>query len=181
MINIISYYTKDTPYEDLSHKFEENMREYNLSYYLYPVDNLGKWELNCAQKSIIIKSALAGFPEYDILYIDIDAIVMRQPPFETIHRNLPGICFAGAKTLASGTIFFPNNKASMDLVDRWITKQKEEPMEWDQRVLYKVLKMGEYYRMSDIWCSIKDIQEVPNAVIFHTQKSREFKSVINKT
>ena len=188
-IKIIGFYTANTPYEEEARQLVESLDKFNLSYHLYPIESGESWVENCAQKSNIIKRALDDFSE-DILYLDVDARVLRKPSFGSIDRSVPGYClwthtFTGVPTeeLCSGTIYFPNNSISRQVVDAWIAMQKTYPKLWDQKTLQKVHKMFPHERLHHDWINIqsyirkgdgKEIRfiETENPIIVHTQASR---------
>lgn len=188
-MKIVGFYTTNTPYEQEYLQLKETMDLYGLDYYFYPIDNKGKWEYNCGMKSEILRSALEDFDD-NILYLDSDARILRDPPFSTIELDVPGICVwhpkyrRNGETL-SGTIYFPNNKCSRVLLDEWISEQKKNPNEWDQRVLERIYKKHEHFLLPHDWINIVGVQEgtfllqTDNPIILHTQASRKNKTKVS--
>ena len=187
-MKIVGFYTTNTPYEQEYLQLKETMDHYGLSYHFYPIDNTGKWESNCAMKSKVLLQALDDFND-NILYLDSDARILQQPPFEQIEKDVPGICVwhpkyrRNGETL-SGTIYFPNNDVSRALIKEWIAEQQKNTNEWDQRVLERIYKKHPHYLMSHDWINIVGLADgtyllkTDNPIILHTQASRKNKDKV---
>lgn len=187
-MKIIGFYTVDTPYEDEYQKVKENFNEYGLDYHFYSVENKGKWELNCGMKGNILQRALNDFDD-NILYLDVDARILKQPPLQEIEMDEPGyIVFDSPwekQQLASGTIYFPNNKTSRNVINDWIEEQNSNPLEWDQVTLKKVYKNHDNFLLDWKWCNIlghygpeSRILETEDPIVLHTQASRRNKNKV---
>ena len=187
-IKIVAFYTTNTPYEQEAEEFKENLNKYSLDFKVYPVDNLHKWELNCAQKSRIVRQSLEDFSE-NILYLDIDARFLRTPTFEEIEKETPGFCYwsrtwkpADDRELLSGTIYLPNNCLSREVVDAWIAEQERNPTEWDQKTLQRVVDSQEYeyYNLELKWVYVEPFMKplCSDPIIWHTQASRRLKNKV---
>lgn len=187
-MRIIGFYTKDTPYEDEYLLMKESMDAFNLSYHVYPIDNKGKWEHNCGMKGTILRQALDDFPDDNILYLDVDARILRQPPFHEIEKNIPGYCVWHPKyrkngELASGTIYFPNNGLSREVLDEWIKIHNAQPDMWDQRSLQTIYDKHDHFLIHHDWINIMGtgdehsrLLETDTPIILHTQASRQNKT-----
>ena len=185
-MQIIGFYSKDTQYEEEAKEFAKSLDHFNLKYSLYPVENKGQWELNCAQKANVCMNALHDHTD-NILYLDVDARIQRDPPFHEIEDSIPGYAVLPvhfqdqAFLLASGTIYFPNNQISRDVVTDWLEYQKIHPTMWDQRTLQKV-HINHSRKYLDLkWCTIADnhyTKNVKNPVVYHTQASRRLKNKV---
>ena len=187
-MKIIGYYTIDTPYENEYYEVKKNFDQYGLDYQFYSIKNEGRWELNCGMKASILRQALSDFDD-NILYLDVDARILRQPPFEEIETDLPGyIVFDSPwqkQQLASGTIYFPNNDVSRSVIDDWIEDQTANPMMWDQVTLKRVYKNTKHSLIDYKWCNIlghngpqSRILETNDPVVLHTQVSRKYKAAL---
>ena len=188
-VRIVGFYTRNTPYELESKEMIASMEKYNLLYHLYPIDNQGQWELNCANKPSILRKALDDFPNDDLMYLDVDARVMRQPPFNEIDRGVPGICQWNPRwhpnEVLSGTIYLPNNDISRKLLDIWIAEQKAHPTDWDQRTLERIYDKVPHSLLHHDWINIDKNKkltfiETPNVIINHTQASRRHKKKLTQ-
>ena len=188
-MKVIGYYTLDTPYEQEFQEIKKFLESFSIDYHYYGVDNKGKWELNCGLKSRILRQALEDFND-NILYLDVDARILRDPPFASIEDDLPGICVWNPRyrpkgETLSGTIYLPNNQISRDLLDKWIDEQNKNPNEWDQRVLEKIYKNYPHKLLHHDWINIIGtggdktyLLKTDNPIILHTQASRKYKTKV---
>jgi len=183
-MQVIAFYTKNTPYENEVEIWKESFKECPSK--IYPIENKGSWELNCAMKPKVILSALREFDD-SILYVDIDARLQR--PLESIEPSeLPGFCFINStkvppfnRQLASGTIYFPQKPNSYKILLDWIDFQEQNPTMWDQVTLQHIVESNKYkYQiLAPEWIAISKIAEIKNPIIYHTQASRRLKKEIN--
>lgn len=185
-MQVIGFYSKDTLYEDEAKKFAESLDSFNLTYSLYPVENKGQWELNCAQKANVCMNALHDHTD-NILYLDVDSRIERDPPFHEIEDSIPGYAVLPVHfqdqpfLLASGTIYFPNNQVSRDVVTDWLNYQQKNPTMWDQRTLQKVHVHHSRKYLDLKWCTIANnrcTEKIKDPVIYHTQASRRLKNTV---
>lgn len=181
-MKIVAYYTVDTPYEQEALEFKDSFKEEN--FHIFEVENLGQWELNCAQKPTVIKKAINLFKE-DILYLDIDARLLTALP--SIPRpDKIGICMwnpiwkLNTTELLSGTIYFPYKEESIQLLDDWIEHQKNNPTTWDQKVLQSIIHKYNYELLDLKWVFIEKFMKsfVQDPIILHTQCSRRLKETV---
>lgn len=185
-IKIIAFYTVDTPYQKLARRFKRNMNKYGLDHHIYPMENKGKWVFNCGLKPNVLFNALNDFPDHDLLYLDIDAKFLRKPKFlDFKNKQELGFCFWKSSpfrknSLLSGTMFFPNNQSSRELLTEWIKVQSENPYKWDQRNLQKIVKQYPYFTIKLKWCYIKKYMKVKNPIVLQTQASRKLKPKIKQ-
>jgi hypothetical protein len=190
-MKIICFYTKDTPYEEEYKIFKKSLEEFNLDHYAYVVDSLGQWEKNCSLKSQILRKAIDEHDD-NILYLDVDARIQRQPPFAEIEKDVPGYCVWHPRhmkkgQMCSGTIYFPNNELSRQVLDAWIAEQNKDLTVWDQDTLFKVYKQYNHFLLHHDWINIvgRDNQKhstpllgTDNPIILHTQASRRNKKKV---
>lgn len=176
-MRVISYYTENTPYKQEAENLINSLLPYGIHYSVYPIKNKGDWVLNCGEKPSIIYRALEHLKE-DVLFLDADAIVCREIP--ELNYDVPGICWSGPEPIrvASGTIFFPYNEASQNLLEDWIKEQEKYPNKYDQINLQSVLSRHKYINLSHEWVYINEKFTPLNGqppIIKHTQASRRFK------
>jgi len=183
-VRVVAFYTKDTEYEKEAEIWKDSFSSCKTA--LFPLENKGSWELNCAMKSQVLLSALLNF-EDPILYVDIDARLCR--PLEEIpDPTLPGFCFLNYKTgdwdrqLASGTIYLPQTTTSFKILLEWGNIQEANPEVWDQVTLQHVIESNkhQYQILPKDWLGVSRHQELPNPIIYHTQASRRLKETINE-
>jgi hypothetical protein len=183
---IISGYTFNTPYEEEVKDLEADLKRFNLPYWLYGYESRGNWTKNTMVKAELIQRALMEYPEDDVIWLDADAIILREPKFfhELKNKNFD-ICCHYLKThynpneLLSGTIIFRNVPIVRKLVDDWVAIKNEN---WDQKILQELvdgkykLKLNklelpqEYIKIRPK--NVKDARSL-NCVIGHKQMSRE--------
>ena len=187
-MKVIGFYTINTPYEQEAEEFKKSLDEHSIPYHLYPVDNKGKWEVNCSLKSKVLRQALAEHDD-NILYLDVDARIVRKPPFEEIEKDIPGYIvwhpkFRPEGQLASGTIYIPNNDLGRKVLDAWIEEQDKDLTVWDQDTLFKVYKRFDHFLLHHDWCNIvrfredRPLIETESPIILHTQASRRNKGKV---
>lgn len=82
---VISPFTLGTPYETEIKEMQASLVEHDVPHIIYGYDSLGSWRKNCNATVVIILEALLENPEYNIVWIDADAIVHEYPElFETL-------------------------------------------------------------------------------------------------
>lgn len=145
---IISGYTINTAYEHEVKDLESDLKRFNLPYKLYGYESRGDWTKNTMVKAELIQRALKEFPGEDIIWLDADAVVIREPTFfRELKDKTFDICCYYLKThynpneLLSGTIIFRNNDIVNQLVNDWVNDNAE--VNWDQKILQKYVD-GKY-------------------------------------
>jgi len=193
---IVSYATKDTPYEDVLDKYLlASVRKLSLPYYVDIVPDLGDWYKNTAFKPRFIMDCLRKFKE-DIVFLDADATVEQYPQlFHDIPEEYdmalhyldwkawyhqPSIIFEAL----SGTLYLRNNNRIADMVTKWAESARAS-QEWEQKALAKVLKENPeviVYSLPLDYCYIKTLPKgqdpfvkIDQPVILHHQVSRYLK------
>ena len=182
---VIGYYTRNTFYEDHAQVFVKSMQLFNIPYYVEAIDNLGSWVLNCTYKPTFIKRMMEKFPDYNIVYVDVDAEFLAYPIlFEDLDCNIavhyfdrryhPKITVEAYEVL-SGTIFLKNCCQVFEMVEQWEKECERRPRVWDQRSLEKILQ-GDFYHLPAEYCKIFNLMpRIKNAVIVHYQASRRIR------
>jgi hypothetical protein len=77
---VISYYTKDTPYEQEVQRLISSCQTFSIEAQIEPRPSLGSWEKNCAQKASFILQKLREVKR-PVLWVDADAVFLRAPDF----------------------------------------------------------------------------------------------------
>lgn len=180
---IVSGYTKNTPYEKEVQNLKASLDKFGFSCeHIVGFENLGTWEKNCQQKALILKSKLQEL-KTPIVWLDADAVLKKNPVlFYEIEKDIAFCCYriAGKDELLSGTIFLKPSEISFKILDEWIKLNNQNPKEWDQRTLQKIIKNFkiDYYNLPPSYCKI-DYIKCDEIVIGQNQSSRRFKSIIN--
>lgn len=163
----------------------------------YSIDHLqcnGIWETNTQMKAPFILEKLKETSS--VVWTDADSRVLRYPEFfDTITTDV-GLFFLESdweipkhsiiknvnSYLQSGTMFFRNTPKVINLLERWVELNKEDPKQWDQWTLQFALQESdvtitqlppEYIFIEG---SSSPVYENIKPIILHTQASRRFKS-----
>jgi hypothetical protein len=142
---------------------------------------------------------LEKYPDLDIVFVDADAEVLVYPKmFDEIPDEYDIAVHildrdswynrkfgeTENKELLSGTMLIRNNLRTRVLVEKWIRACLNQPFEWEQVVLQRVLTENgvNVYELPLSYCYIKTMPngDAPyvacnEAVIVHNQVSRQFK------
>ena len=184
MFKVISYYTKNTPYEEEIKILEESLKKFGIKYQFYDVLNQGSWQANICLKPEIVKKALMETDE-DLLYIDADAEIQSELIYFSDFLDDLGVHYRRGTELLSGTVYFKNNEKVKKLVDYWVKEQQENPLMWDQHSLNRVVNRWKEIlgiKVKDIpveYCFVFDSQlPLVKPIIIHNQASRRFKKSV---
>ena len=191
---IWSFYTEGTEYEDEAAKLYESLVKLNLNRFIIePVPNLGDWQLNVKQRVKLIRQLMEARKE-SVLAVDCDATFCRKPDldFDSLHCDIAAHVMDKAywkqdiskhtHSLMGGTLFFPCEVRTLDLLYLWDKACENNPM-WDQRILERVIKEHGFrlYELPAEYCCIdKTMWGIENPVIRHHQASRRLRKVINE-
>jgi len=148
------------------------------------VEDKGSWKKNTQYKPTFIKDMLIKYPDYSIVYTDIDSVFKAYPIlFENISEDIAAHVFNRAEysssskqtnELLSGTLYFKNSPESIRILDLWIAECAKHPASWDQKALQKVI--SKFYKLPPQYCCIFDTMcTVKNPVVIHYQASRELR------
>jgi hypothetical protein len=187
---VVSYFTRNTPYEQESEKLRTSLEKFNIPHKIYAEDNLGNWTKNTQLKSKVILRALNEF-EDDILWIDSDAIVYGKLDFfQNLNCDLSVyhlISRYNPFELLSGTLFYKNNDKVKRIVQEWINLNNSNT-EWDQRNLQAIIERPEnkdliIEKLPLPYIHINNYQKHQGrlkspAIITHYQASRRLKKIV---
>ena len=201
-----TFYTKNTPYQDIFNKFFlESVMQYSdkLEWKVSVVENQGSWIKNVAQKPKVILDMLDSMHEMGddraLVFLDSDATIEK---FPNIFNKIPeeiDMAFhrldwsswyrngTNRKELLTGTMFLRNNEKVRLVVKEWYEKAIKTDI-WEQQVLEQILPGNlNIQELPLCYCYIKTMPNgsVPNVVctepvIVHHQVSRKLKKEINK-
>ena len=170
----VNFYTGDNGYEKVVPYLIDSLNKFNLPYYIVEINSNGdKWEKICQQKPYILLKVMNEYPNKNIVWVDADAVIEKLPKeFLKIKKDI-GVCYLG-RSLASGTIFFKNNKICKQIINDWINENNKSFKVWDQVTLDKVLNKTYKNHIHTLPNSYIGIFN-KNAVISHWQFSRNVK------
>lgn len=197
---VISYYTEDTPYEEVMNQFLlPSLKKFNIPHYIFKVQTQGSWYKNTAMKPALLMQAMEMFPDYDLVFLDADATIEQYPSlfdsvslgtdlmvhyldWNTWYKNNSDI-----KELLSGTMYISNNTKTKLMCMDWYN-EATQTNEWEQKILDKVLKRGkftieelplEYIYIKTMPNGKEPFIKIENPVIVHHQVSRQLKKIVN--
>jgi hypothetical protein len=194
-VKIISFYTKNTGYEQEIKYLIKSANILGYEVYSEGIESLGSWDLNTKYKPFLFLNAMETFPNEDyFLYLDSDAIIYKKIPIEQIYGDIAA-CHKQITDenqtgwLLSGTVFLKNNQETKRIMKEWIEINKLNPKIFDQETLYLILKKNftkiNIQTLPLEFCKInctknKEHCNVKFPIIGHNQASRRFKKQINK-
>jgi len=200
----ISYYTKDTIYQDTINKYLiPSFLKLELKHYIYEIETLGDWKSNAIQKPLILKQALERFPDNDIIWQDADSEILQNPdllfniPEEydialhylhwKAHYGRPSD--EGRFEMLDGTVFWRNTDKVKDFILHLIKDSTEKGID-HQKTMAKMLETNKafnvfplprtYSYLSSQPDGKKPAIEIKNPIIVHHQMSREAKKSLYK-
>jgi|GEM_PF-574818 len=147
---IISFYTKDTPYQLDAHHLMASCDLFGLEHHIEGIDSHGSWELNCAFKPFFIAQKLQQLKR-PVLWVDADAVFARKPtPLKVFEKDFAVYVQAELPSnhpskIRSGTIYVNATEKGMDVLKKWaqecqrllINPERTEEF-WDQIALRNV-------------------------------------------
>lgn len=177
---IVSFYTKDTPYEAEAQELIKSLGDRPHAVYERP--NLGEWTRNTQQKAEVLQDALLDFPDDNIVWLDADARLVGDP---VLFNELEGgdcdvahgwLDYKGVSEVLSGTLWLRNTVPVLEMVGMWVhfNRQGVRP---DQHTLARAIAKShkvESTRLPPEYCAIFDHRLHKNLdhIVLHTQASR---------
>ena len=134
----VAFFTFNTLYELEIKNLEKSLEKFGMKHHLLGIPDKGSWVWNCAHKPKFIRQMMHEYPDYDILYVDADAVIQQEPVLFDDFQGDIGVHYKDGIELLSGTIFFKNTGEVQTLVEQWINIQQNKQDVWDQRVLNEV-------------------------------------------
>jgi len=195
----ISFYTEGSYEKIINQYLIPSFKKFKLKYKVYKVPNLKNWDKNTRYKAKIILKALNEFKE-NLVFIDADATIESFPEifykipiyydlafhyvdWMLLWRKIKG---ENKRQLATGTMWFNNNKNTKALIQQWI-KEDEINSELEQQILQNLLAKWkdklQIYNLPPEYCAIiLHNGEIPyhylkeKPIILHHQVSRKLKN-----
>jgi hypothetical protein len=195
---VVSFYTKDTPYEKEVQNLIQSCKKFNLETSIDGIDSFGSWELNCAFKPFFLFQKLQELKR-KLLWVDADAMFVKEPtPLDVfaadlavrINQDLPD---DHPSKVMSGTVFVNFTPQSQELLRKWAQACIKELMDqnrreefWEQTALRDIIvKNNHPFDIRSLPISYTKISGHPTdekitPIIEHYQASRRHKSAINQ-
>ena len=76
---VVGYYTVNTPYEEEAQNLIRSLNKLGVNHDVIGVKTLGNWQANTRFKAGFMLDMLNKWPNYRLLYVDVDAVVHRMP------------------------------------------------------------------------------------------------------
>ena len=203
-VHIGSFYTADTPYEEVIKQYLiPSCEKLNIIPNIVTMPNEGTWLKNVAEKPRAISTLLQKCCKKSddiLMFLDADSTLESYPVeiatlpeeyelgFHTLNWNqwygynhVPGV-----KELLSGTMIFRNTANVQALCQEWYEAAKTTDI-WEQKVLAQVLpkySQINIYHLGIEYCYMTTLPDGRQPIVQcqpivkHYQKSREYKRAI---
>jgi len=197
---VIAYFTVDTPYEHEAETLKASLESVGYSYHVCGIPNFGSWQRNTQAKAYFVQQMLQTYPGRPLLYLDVDAIMVKAPELlDNLDADIAAAHFAKKPRgrpmgeLLSGTVYFGNTVQCNRVVQKWININEQYPetlpngrAAWDQRTLEIAIKRISSVKFVELPTEYTFIVELtqrhhPNLqpVILHTRGAKRFKRLVN--
>ena len=195
---VISFYTKDTPYEEEVQYLIRSCYEWGIQHEIEGVPSSGSWEMNCAFKPLFILKKLEEY-QRPLLWVDADAVFVRKLEALSVFRDDLAVRMYDCpddhpSRIVSATVFINATVLAKKIVQLWaeeclsMLQQPGRTQEvWDQEALRRVLftkNPGAVYHplpvaYSKILGHPEDEKSCLEPVIVQNQASRRYKRWVN--
>lgn len=192
---VIGFYTENTPYQHEAESLKLSLETHEYEHDILAVPNLGSWQKNTQYKAQVIKGFLEKYPNRELLYLDVDAVMVHPPILlDNIDCDIAAVHFAKRNEFLSGTVYFAGSAACMKVVNRWIALNEQFPKTlpdgreaWDQRTLamaIRDIKDCRYIELPQEYTWIVELTQKyydknSSPIIMHTRGAKRFKNKIN--
>lgn len=195
----ISYYTKNTPYEEvMKTHLLASLQRLELKYDIESIENLGSWRANTHFKATFIKKMLLKHKK-SVCFLDSDVTIEQKPilfeklnNYDIAYHKLDWFKFwrkqegNPKREALSGTLYLKYNEKILKFLDEWIELNKIST-DWEQRNMQKILekwkgKLQTYNLPPEYCCIIMRNGAIPKwyvkekPIIIHHQVSRKYKN-----
>jgi len=118
-------YTQKTDYYKDAMALYESCQKLGVFMEAMPYKSFGSWQANAHYKGSLVLSSLKRHPTINIVWVDADALVLKYPKlFDELDCDIAGYhaewpLNSGKMCFCSGTLFFRNCPAILELVKNW--------------------------------------------------------------
>ncbi|MBK1977918.1 hypothetical protein JE034_03510 [Achromobacter xylosoxidans] len=181
---VVAFFTRDSIYETEKNRLLRSAQRLGLAVDAEPIESTGSWVRNASMKPSVLV-AMRRKHTGPMLYVDVDAVFHRDPwpALAALDCDIAAY-YEPQGHLLSGTLFINHTPAATALLQAWAQACAENPDEWDQLVLERLLdsdaaRAEPRYRLARLpvaYCWIFDkTDNAPCDEIYveHLQASRE--------
>lgn len=183
---VVAFFTRDSIYETEKNRLLRSAQRLGLAVDAEPIESTGSWVRNASMKPSVLV-AMRRKHIGPLLYVDVDAVFHRDPWPALAALDCDIAAYHEPEGhLLSGTLFINHTPAAAELLQAWAQACADNPDEWDQVVLERLLasdaaSAAPRYRQARLpvaYCWIFDkTDNAPCDEVFieHLQASREAK------
>ncbi len=140
---IVLFHTDDEIYREEARRCINSIESIGLEYDLTVIPPKSSWVENCALKPKILSEARQRI-KGPILYIDVDAVVHKNPwPYLSQYDGDMAVYVHQNGELISSAIYLNDTPEALEILDRWVELQNRNRHVWDQRVLQEIMEDDE--------------------------------------
>tara|TARA_R100000900_G_scaffold143298_1_gene125974 strand:+ start:783 stop:2312 length:1530 start_codon:yes stop_codon:yes gene_type:complete len=195
---VVGYYTINTPYQLEAQNLIRSLNKLGINQDVIGVETLGNWQANTRFKAGFMLDMLNKWPNYRLLYVDVDAVVHRMPDLFKNYECDIAVRWQDFRwrknECLSGTIYMENNERTRRICQLWRDINIKEGNEsnrmeqWNLDTVINQMKAEDpnftYKNLPPEYTMIFDSMRgmYPNIVpvIEHFQASRRFKKDVNE-
>lgn len=135
-MRVVSFYT-DEKYQAEAEDMKTSAEAVGLECTITKKPDLGKWYLNCNQKSAFLMECLELYGDEPILYQDADTRLLRYPKLLD-NLNCDFAAFFNSPTIPIGaTLWFNGKTRAMKYVRTWVNIVKDHPTREDDSINFR--------------------------------------------
>lgn len=136
---VVAFFTRDSIYETEKNRLLRSAQRLGLAVDAEPIESTGSWVRNASMKPSVLV-AMRRKHAGPMLYVDVDAVFHRDPwpALAAMDCDIPAY-YEPQGHLLSGTLFINHTPAATALLQAWAQACAENPDEWDQLVLERLL------------------------------------------
>jgi len=139
---VCAFYTPN--YEACAMRLKTSLDELGINHHLAVCEGRGTWEATTRIKPGFVNACIIRFPDHDILYVDADAVLRKQPTFFDAVTTDVALLFApvwfdGRRrlSLAAGTIYIRNTPGGRMFAQIWQEQEQHAgALTLDEDLLY---------------------------------------------
>ena len=161
---------------------KQSLEKFGLNYHLRCMEGRGSWEASTRLKPVFISECMEKFPDYDVLYLDADAVVKRPLDLcDTITTDV-AIFFAPVVkngkhllSISGGTVYLRNTPGGRKFAHLWMSEeQNTHHLSVDEDMIYMAFPKFDGITFTALPRSYYKIFDAngPEPVIEHFQASR---------